>query len=376
MNKLIAIGASTLFLTGCGTSASIDMNTVAINKTQTTTAPLKIMVDGQAVLPSLSPFYSGDTLYVPARVLMEYYSCELNWNNSLKTLTFSDGSTNYVLKPNNEYMQADEYQNELGGPAILRNGRFYIPADSLNGFSGADVSLNASRTAVLITSGSVSTTVRTPSEPLTVAPENDEVKLYTALKDGDTYKGFILEVNGTKHTFNWEAPRLLSAPPEIHYADIDKDGVEEIVVILTRGIGTGIVQQEMHVVKPQQWKEVNIPSAEKAATALVTSTISKDKSDLLVKIQVKGSTPSIVSLRLPDRAEDGNFGQQAGIGAVTYYMVEEGMLKAETNVYIGFLESIGTLTLVYKAGSEGMEPESIRFEPHEEYAPYVEGKQL
>jgi len=45
-------------------------------------------------------------------------------------------------------------------------------------------------------------------------------------------------------------------------------------------------------------------------------------------------------------------------------------------VYIDFLESIGTLTLIYGPGGNGMEPESIRFELHEEYASYVEGKQL
>ncbi|WP_339317174.1 copper amine oxidase N-terminal domain-containing protein [Paenibacillus sp. FSL R10-2734] len=377
MNKIIVIGASTLFLAGCGASAFIDMDTsIAINQTQTTEAPLKLIVDGEAVLPSLPPFFSGDKVYVPAKVLMEYYSSEQKWDNTLKTLTISDGSSKYVLKPGNEYMQGDGYQNALGGPAILRNGNFYIPADALNSLSGADVKLNASRTAVKITSGSVSTTVRKPSQALAVAEENDKVKLYTVLKDGDTYKGFNVEVKGTKHTFNWESPRLLNDPPEIHYADLDQDGQEEVIVILSLGAGTGMSMQEIHVVKPNSWKELTIPSAEKAATALVSSTISKQKEDLLIKLQLKGFTPSMVTLRLPGRAEDGNFDEQAGIGAVTQYMVEAGQLKAETNVYIGFLESIGTLTLVYKAGNDGMEPESIRFEPHEEYASYVEGKQL
>ncbi len=377
MNKIIVIGASTLFLAGCGASASIDMDTLmAINQTQTTEAPLKLIVDGEAVLPSLPPFFSGDKVYVPAKVLKEYYSSEQKWDNTSKTLTISDGSSRYVLKPDNEYMQGDGYQNALGGPAILRNGNFYIPADSLNSLSGADVKLNASQTAVMITSGSVSTTVRKPNQALAIAEENDKVKLYTVLKDGDTYRGFIVEVNGTKHTFNWESPRSLNDPPQSHYADIDKDGQEEVIVILPLGTGTGMSMQEIHVVKPNSWKEVTIPSAEKAATALVSSTISKEKGDLLIKIQMKGPTPSMVTLRLPDRVKDGNFDEQAGIGAVTYYMVEAGKLKAETNVYIGFLESIGTLTLVYKTGNDGMEPESIHFEPHEEYASYIEGKQL
>jgi hypothetical protein len=84
----------------------------------------------------------------------------------------------------------------------------------------------------------------------------------------------------------------------------------------------------------------------------------------------------MTTMRYPDRGEDDNLGEKAGIGAVTHYIVEDGRLKAETNVYIGFLESIGTLTFAYKAGNDGMVPESIRFAPHEEYASYVVGKQL
>lgn len=375
MNKIIAIGAIALLLAGCGASASIDMNTVAINKTQTTAATMKLMVDGQAVLPSLPPFFSDDILYVPAKVLEEYYSCELQWNNSLKTLTFTDGSSKYVLKPDNEFMQADGYEYTMGGPAILRNGNFYIPADSLNSFSGADAQLNATQTAVVITSGDISTTVRTPTEPLAIAADNNKVKLYTALKDGNTYKGYIVEVNGKKHSFNWESPRIPNNPPEIHYADVDKDGHEEVIVILSLGTGTGMSMQELHIIKPKEWKEVSTPSAEKAASALVSSSISNDNGDAIIKLQLKGKAPSMVTLRYPERADD-NIGEEAGIGAVTSYSVEDGMLKAETNVFIGFLESIGTLTLVYTAGNDGMEPESIHFEVHEEYASYVEGKQL
>lgn len=375
MKKIIAIGALALLLAGCGASATIDMNTVAIEKTQTTTAPMKLIVDGQAVLPTLPPFLSDDILYVPAKVLTEYYACELQWDNALKTLTFTDGNSKYVLKPDNEFMQLDGYEYSMGGPALLHNGNFYIPADSLNSFSGASAELNTAQTAVIITSGSISTTVRTPTEPLAIAADNDKVRLYTALKDGNTYKGYIVEVNGKKHTFDWESPRLPNVPPEIHYADIDKDGQEEVIVVLSLGTGTGMSMQELHVIKPNEWKEVYAPPAEKAASTLVSSTISNDNGDALIKLQLKGKTPSMVTLRYPKRA-DGNIGDQAGIGAVTSYRIENGTLKAETNVFIGLLESIGTLTLDYTAGKDGMIPDSIRFDAHEEYASYIEGKQL
>lgn len=376
MHKIIVIGAITLLMAGCGASASIDMDTTVSRNTKQTTSALKLMVDGQAVLPALSPFYSGDILYVPAKVLMEYYTSDLKWNNTAKTLTLTDGSSKYVLQPDQEYMQGDGYQYTLGGPTILRKGHLYIPANSLNTLSGAEAKLNASNTAVMVTSGSVSTTVRTPSEPLATAEGNDKIKLYTTLKDGDMYKGFILEVKGQQHNFDWQAPRLLNYPPKLYYADIDKDGLEEAIIVFVRGTGTGIVEQELHVVKPQEWEQVIVTPADKAASAVVSTTLSKDKEDLLVKLQIKGPTPSIVSLRLPGRAEDWDFDMQGGIGAVTHYMVDSGRLKADTDIFIGLFESIGSFTIVYKSGTDGMEPESIRFDPYPEYAEYVEGSQL
>ena len=117
MKKLIAIGAISLILAGCGPSASIDMNNISTNKTSTTTAPLKLKVDGQAVLPALSPFYSEDILYVPVRVLMEYYTAVLKWDNTAKTLMITNNGSNHVLKPDQAYIQADYGQHSLDGPA-------------------------------------------------------------------------------------------------------------------------------------------------------------------------------------------------------------------------------------------------------------------
>lgn len=351
MNKFIAIGALALSLAGCGAPASID-------KTQSTTPTINLEVDGQTVLTSLHPFYSNNILYVPARVLLEYYRCELKWNNSLKTLTLTDGNNTNILLTGNEDMEA---------PAILRNGHLYIPADSLNSLSGAEVQLNTANTALMVTSGSVSTTVRVPSEPLSLAEGNNKVKLYAALKEGETYKGYVLEVNGERHTFPWQGPRLPTNPPQLYYADIDKDGQSEAIVVLTNGTGTGIVAQELHVVKPQQWLEITVPSAEEAVAANVTTSVTKNKNDLLLKLELKGSTPSSVSLNLPGLGEDVDDNQQPGMGAVTYYTVEAGKLKAETSVNLGFF-SIGTLKLDYKAGGEGMLMDSVTFIPEEEYA--------
>lgn len=330
-------------------------------------APLKLIIDGEAALSALNPFYADSILYIPVRILTEYYPARLHWDNQLKQLTVADDSSTTLFRPGSAFMMYSGSSFELEGKVLLRQGHVYLPASAFNSLSGAEVEPDPAANSIGIESGSVSTTVRVPAVPLTAAENNSKVKLYAALKNGDTYEGFILEVEGRKHTFSWKAPRDLSHPPELYYADIDKDGKREAVVILTLGTGTGIVAQEIHAVKPEQWKEIAVPEAYEAAEALVSSSISTAKEDMLVTIQLKGASPSTVTLRLPGRAEEVELGTQAGIGAVTYYRVEDDKLIAETSVSIGFAEGIGRLKLVYKPAGEGMGPESVTFLPFEEY---------
>lgn len=373
MKKIIAASAIALLFAGYAPASSI-------NIARSAAAPLSLMVDGQPVLSQVPPFYSGGILYVPAIALLEYYPGGLQWNNVRKQLTFSTGWDNTVLTPGSSSIQVRYTESEgssedrLDAPVLLKAGHVFLPAASLSSLTGATTELEAGGSRVAITPGSLSTTVRVPAEPLAAAASNAKVKLYAALKDGNTYKGFILEVNGRKHSFGWSVPRDLTHPPELYYADVDQDGKPEATVIFTLGTGTSLVAQEVHVIKPEQWKELVVPAADKAASAALSSSISLDQEDVLLKLEIKGAAPSRVTMRLPDRAEDGlsYFGKTAGIGAVTYYRVESGKLKADTSLMIGMTESMGTLKLEYKAGAAGLVLGSVTFEPHDTTEKYVE----
>lgn len=373
MKKIIAASAIALLFAGFASASSI-------NTAHSAAAPMTLMIDGQAALPHVPPFYSKGTLYVPAIALPEYYPGKLKWDNIRKQLTFSTDWDNMILTPGSSsvkirYTQTEGgYEDQLNAPALLRAGHVYIPADSINLLTGATAEPEAGGTRVALTPGDVSTTVRVPADPLAVADNNAKVKLYAALKDGNTYKGFILEVNGKKQKFDWIVQRDYSHPPQLFYADVDADGKPEATVVFTLGTGTSLVVQEVHVVKPDTWKELAVPPADQAAAAAVASSISIDKEDVLLKLELKGDAPSKVTMRIPDRAEDGlkYFGQTAGIGAVTYYTVEGGKLKADTSLMVGMVESMGTLKLEYKAGKSGMELGRLTFEPHDTTIQFVE----
>lgn len=357
---LICTVALTLMLAGSPAASSID-NALAA-------APLRLVVDGESALTPLRPFTDKGLVYVPVRVLNEFYPAKLSWNNQSKLLTVSTDYSSLTLKPGTSlllYGGGGSYSME--GKVILRKGHVYLPAGELNSLSGASYRLDEDKNQVLIESGSVSTTVRVPKDPLALAEGSPSVKLYAALKDGSTYKGYILEVNGKKHSFDWETYRDLSHPPELYYSDINADSRKEVVIVLTLGTGTGLVDQEIHVIRPEDGSEISVLPAGEAAKQLISTSVTEDGEDVLVNLKLQHSTTPAVAVRIADRAADEVSG--VGFGSVVYYKVESGRLVANTNVLIGFAESIGDLKIVYKAGKAGMEPESVTFIPFDKYYP-------
>ncbi|MBE6067854.1 MAG: hypothetical protein E7211_09210 [Clostridium lundense] len=80
---------------------------------------------------------------------------------------------------------------------------------------------------------------------------NSNIKLYYVQYDEveGRYRGFILEINDVKKYFEWENVDNTSRKPELILSDLNKDGKNELVVILNKGYGTGVQDEEVHVIK-------------------------------------------------------------------------------------------------------------------------------
>ncbi len=76
-----------------------------------------------------------------------------------------------------------------------------------------------------------------------------EAKIALFANESEGYlQKFRLEVNGvTQHFPFWINVSNEAYWPQLIYKDINQDGENELIVILTRGYGTGVVNQEVHV---------------------------------------------------------------------------------------------------------------------------------
>ncbi|EHB54441.1 MULTISPECIES: stalk domain-containing protein [Paenibacillus] len=353
MNKKLAAGAAILLMSAILACTPAPQQAQAADQ-------IELLVDGEAAKAAGQPFYKGKTLYIPIRVLGEFYPYTFHWDNKRKiaTLKSSDGAS--VFKAGSKLATAVGMgEVVLSGPVLLKNGHLYFPAYDLNTFTGAELVTNTSG-RVDIRSGSMSTSVRVPTEPIAVAEENPKVKLYPALKDGDKYRGFILEAEGKRLRFNWEIPRFPNRPPQLFYADVNGDGKPEAVAVFVTGYGTGVYVQEIHVVSVKDGKEIKVTPPETAAEEVVASSIQLEGSELRIDLNLRGKSPKKLQLRMSDAFPDYSYRTEIGFGGVTYYRVEGNKLIASSAGDIGFAYYIGDFEFTYANGPDGLRPESVK----------------
>ena len=84
------------------------------------------------------------------------------------------------------------------------------------------------------------------------------VKLYPFQEFNEMYDGFVLEINEKRKYFDW---KNLSAPnwkPQLLFADLNQNGEKELIIILTIATGTGLHQEEIHVIDPKKYIEIDV----------------------------------------------------------------------------------------------------------------------
>lgn len=95
-----------------------------------------------------------------------------------------------------------------------------------------------------------------PEQKLVLANEKEGVYVYaTPNEKEDMYTDFrVLIGKDLVETSGWESPMRETRQPELHVVDLNQDGVKEVVVIITLGTGTFVVEKEAHVLqKVETW---------------------------------------------------------------------------------------------------------------------------
>ncbi|MET3938032.1 hypothetical protein ABIC22_000844 [Paenibacillus sp. PvP094] len=184
-------------------------------------------------------------------------------------------------------------------------------------------------------------------EDISVAPENENVRLYPMKLEGSgyIYNGMVLEVNGKTQEFSKWQGEGGSYKPEVHELDLNGDGKKEIVVLFTAGHGTGIYLGEAHIIDPDTLEEMKMQSLDDIVKQHVHSKVSVAPGQVTINVTVDGvhAEPSLME----EETSEGVYNGELKFGGVVYYSVENGKLVVSASGAYGMGLYDGDLNFAY-----------------------------
>ncbi|WP_127538043.1 hypothetical protein [Paenibacillus illinoisensis] len=184
-------------------------------------------------------------------------------------------------------------------------------------------------------------------EDISVAPENENVRLYPMKLEGSgyIYNGMVLEVNGKTQEFSKWQGEGGSYKPEVHELDLNGDGKKEIIVLFTAGHGTGIYLGQAHIIDPDTLEEMKMQSLDDIVKQHVHSKVSVAPGQVTINVTVDGvhAEPSLME----EETSDGVYNGELKFGGVVYYSVENGKLVVSASGAYGMGLYDGDLNFAY-----------------------------
>nr|WP_145160590.1 stalk domain-containing protein [Paenibacillus terrae] len=127
-----------------------------------------------------------------------------------------------------------EIQSDLS-PQLIK-GKIMVPVEALGEAMGYDVQLDRSKNTVYILD----------KEPIPVAALPAAGATLYAVKKNGYFTNFELKVkDGVRHFPYWRSSS--NRDIGLYYSDINQDGVNELIIVLTTGAGSGVSEKEVHV---------------------------------------------------------------------------------------------------------------------------------
>ena len=198
--------------------------------------------------------------------------------------------------------------------------------------------------------------------------KSDNVGVYLyAKKINGLYTDFIIDFQGhillKPYWINTTNPTWA---PKIIYEDISQDGRKELVIILTKGTGTGVLNREVHIFQIQQQKINN------KQDVVPVEVLIDDPIEIILKNVKTGLTSSMANIIIGEKKYDidiQNFGIQPEhlfddifFGNIINFEIKNSQLIAMIGGQISPAGGyIGDIEITYKFKDKMYQANSIKF---------------
>ncbi len=182
----------------------------------------------------------------------------------------------------------------------------------------------------------------------------------SAKKIGSLYRDFKIDFKGaTFYRPFWVNDTNPTYAPQIYYEDINKDGKQELIVILTKGYGTGVLDEEVHVFRNKNGL-MNI---------LVDNPMAIIYKNIKTKLTTEKAEISLCGKVFhvdipPLNIQPTNLYDDIAFGEILRYEVKDKQLIARVSAQVSPASFIGEVVIVYEYRDKMYQAKSVSFQPY------------
>ncbi|SDM30838.1 hypothetical protein SAMN05428961_11354 [Paenibacillus sp. OK060] len=205
------------------------------------------------------------------------------------------------------------------------------------------------------TSESVSTSVKFIPNTLLSETSDKKIAVYGIQEKGDLFSSLDVAIKGETKTFDWSNVTNPSFYPQISVIDLNEDGEDEIIIILTKGTGTGIHNSEVHVLK-RDFTEILVMDPKEFIQTNFKVSLKTDKDVRQYTISVDGQKYSFEFSEM----DSSEWFKQPTVQNIIRYGIKDNELIAELPIQISAGNYLGDAIVRYSLVNGKLETSKIQ----------------
>lgn len=170
----------------------------------------------------------------------------------------------------------------------------------------------------------------------------------------DIFSSLDVVINGATKRFTWNNVTNPSFYPQLSVIDLDADGEDEMVIVLTKATGTGVHDSEVHVLK-SDFTEITVSDPKKYVLSHIKVDLKADKEIRQYTVSVDGRKHSFEF----SENDSNDWFEQPTVQNILRFEIKDSHLIAELPIQISTGHYLGEAIVRYALINGRFEPSEI-----------------
>lgn len=181
----------------------------------------------------------------------------------------------------------------------------------------------------------------------------ENIYLYALPEQDGWYQGMILSINGVNKFYDWKSTTSPSFLPTLYYLDLNNDGKKELVLLIVENHGTGMYENTVHIINPEDLSEYPIQNALDIIEENVETKIISEKevdikiNDTIYNVKI-GDVPQQMRGTVPTKIPKIYYEDSIEYYMVDFYsLIMDNILRVRVGAETQPLKYLGFITIDY-----------------------------